>query len=602
MLDAYTIKKMLPRLIIAVIAIQLSIYVCQFLVDISNVAGQGIRGLFSAAIPGSASGVDPQILAEGLAGSLGAGAGIAGTLAGILGGIAGLILFPALALALAFIILPVIFSVLITLVLRQIVIIAMVIISPLAMLAWVLPNTEKYAQQWFSILLRTLMIFPIIQGLYVISIIVGVAAQTSVAGASTSAPADLVSSVIAIGAIIAPLAAIPFTFKFSGAALNAINGAVSKASNRLAAPGKKWATEKGMEQMSKSRHGTRFNNRFLNRAGQIATGRFGITEKGRGKRSAAHVQHGLHGAKELNEAGINNHHALNALAANQGDNQKAKSYLLRQKNRGAIDEDEYRIATSQLGLAKSVKLTHEGMASSAAIAAAAQGRVSSDAIEGLNGIHDNSVKASTLRQIQESAKGQGQFEAGLGTGIDEHGNAFGWNSRDANGRMHGREKFVRDLDQMSQGDMARMKSSTGDLMGDVLPSAMVEAQQNGQMDRLSHLAEQAGVIDMYGSTRAKDALHQGRRGQDGNLGSQGLDNIPGILDATVTHRAETGQSTKYDEEHGLLTKAVTIGTKAVKVRDLLRDRGRPPETPAGGAGGGAPDPGTPAGGLPPPTI
>lgn len=610
MLDAYTIKKMLPRLIIAVIAIQLSIYICQFMIDFSNVAGQGIRGLF-AVVPGvSTNGSSPADIAKAIADALnisglnvGSVAGIGGVIAALLGAIAAAVLFPALALALALIILPMIFSVLITLVIRQIIIVALVIVSPIAILLWVLPNTEKYAKQWFSTLLRILLMFPIINALYVVAAIVSVSVIAQVSSGKTGTGAEMVAAIVAIGCLVAPLVAIPFTFRFAGSLISGVSNAVANAGKKMAAPGRKWAMDKTKEQAAQSRHGTRFNNRVLNRAGQLATGRFGITEKGRGKRSAAHVQHGLHGAKDLNEAGVNNHHALNALAANGGDNMKAKEYLKRQMQTGAIDKDEYQIATQQLGLAKSVKLTHEGMATSAAIAAAAQGRISSDSVEALNGIHDKSTRASTLRQIQESAKAQGQFEAGLGTGIDDNGNVFGWNSVAADGRMRGREKFVRDLDQMSQGDMARMKSSTGDLMGDVLPAAMVQAHQNGELDRLQHLTEQAGVIDLYGSTKAKDALHQGRRNKYGNLISQGIDNTPGLLDATVSSTRETAQSTKEDEEHGLLTRNVQIGPAiAVKVRDLLRSRGRPPETPAGGGGGGAPDPGTPTGTVPPPTI
>ena len=39
----YGIKKMLPRLIIAAILVNLSIYICQIAVDLSNILGYGLR-------------------------------------------------------------------------------------------------------------------------------------------------------------------------------------------------------------------------------------------------------------------------------------------------------------------------------------------------------------------------------------------------------------------------------------------------------------------------------------------------------------------------------------------------------------------------------
>ena len=46
-LDAYAVRKAVPRILIAVIGINLSIYLCLAAVDITNVIGRGIAGLIT---------------------------------------------------------------------------------------------------------------------------------------------------------------------------------------------------------------------------------------------------------------------------------------------------------------------------------------------------------------------------------------------------------------------------------------------------------------------------------------------------------------------------------------------------------------------------
>ncbi len=514
MLDAYAIKKMLPRLIIAVIAIQLSIYLCQFMIDFTNVAGQGIRGLF-AVVPGvSTNGSSPADIARAIVDALnidgidaGSIAGIGGALSVLLGGIAAVALFPALALALALMILPMIFSVLITLVIRQVIIIALVIVSPIAMLLWVLPNTEKYAKQWFSVLLRILLMFPIINALYVVSAIVSVSVVTQVGSGSSGTFEEIILAVIALGCLVAPLVAIPFTFRFAGSLINGISSAVTNAGKKMAAPAQKWAWDTTKNQAAESRHGTRFNTdtrrgRFMNRMGQIGTGRFGVTDKGRAKRSAAHLQHSLHGAKELNEAGINNHHALNAITASHGDIDAAEAYVRAQH----LDPHDQQVALDQLNLAHSVKMTREGRTSAAAIAVASQGRISADAVHGLNDIEDRSARASVFRTVQEAAKGQGQFEASLGTTMDNTGTIHNWTEPE------GADKFRRDMTQLTTGDIQRAKTSTGDLMPQFLAPEIQDAQASGDAIRLGRLNDMATTWGNYHSAQTNIALETTLRG------------------------------------------------------------------------------------------
>src|SRR3990167_5858184 len=48
MLDAYTVRKAVPRILLAVIGINLSIYLCIAAIDITNVIGRGLGDLLTA--------------------------------------------------------------------------------------------------------------------------------------------------------------------------------------------------------------------------------------------------------------------------------------------------------------------------------------------------------------------------------------------------------------------------------------------------------------------------------------------------------------------------------------------------------------------------
>jgi hypothetical protein len=132
LLDAYTIRKTLPRLLIAAIAITLSWQLMGFFVQLTNDLGYGVRALIyypftSAGLTNSTISLN-SFSANGVS-LLGAIGGLA------LGpfGILSLAATGALALLIAFFVL----------VLRQIAIIMLVILAPIAIFAYILPNTQN---------------------------------------------------------------------------------------------------------------------------------------------------------------------------------------------------------------------------------------------------------------------------------------------------------------------------------------------------------------------------------------------------------------------------------------------------------------------------
>ncbi|MEX0919732.1 MAG: hypothetical protein WDZ32_01165 [Candidatus Saccharimonadales bacterium] len=201
-LDTYTVKKMVPRLAAAAIFIQFSWWIVAILVDITNVLGAGIGAIVTA--PLSKIGSDAIIQMGGLGGGIGS-LGIAiGFGALISAGFTGAILLLLVPLLLAAL------GVLFTLVFRQILIIMLAALAPIAFVAWILPNTEKLFKMWWSYLLRALVMYPLIVMLFAFGHVVAYVASQS------PQLADGVGDVIAVAAIIVPLLLVPATFKFAG--------------------------------------------------------------------------------------------------------------------------------------------------------------------------------------------------------------------------------------------------------------------------------------------------------------------------------------------------------------------------------------------------
>ncbi|GEM_PF-1971819 len=207
--DQYTIKKVLPRLVVAAILVQASFLLVGFMVDIGNVMGAGIEDLLRAATgpqsDASFAHVLTNLVGIGLAGALALGAvlGAASWVA-----IAPLLASMAISLLVVFLVLG----------LRFLLIAILIVVSPLAMVAWVLPNTRHWAKDWMELLFRLVLMYPIIVG--VISL-AGLVNSILPAGSSTadSVGAGMAGNLIKPIVVIAAFLIIPVTFKLAGKGL-----------------------------------------------------------------------------------------------------------------------------------------------------------------------------------------------------------------------------------------------------------------------------------------------------------------------------------------------------------------------------------------------
>ncbi len=171
-LSKYGLKKLLPRLIIAAIAINVSYIAAAVAVDVSNILGYSIQDLFMAmqrAIVDSGT-VDPA--AQASLNSIQSWGGftafaISGGAAAVVGVSTAMAATGGTIAAAAYLLLPILLGLLLALILvllilaaRQAIIIILVIIAPLAIVAYLLPNTEKWFEKWRGLFMTMLIFFP----------------------------------------------------------------------------------------------------------------------------------------------------------------------------------------------------------------------------------------------------------------------------------------------------------------------------------------------------------------------------------------------------------------------------------------------------------
>ena len=247
MLDAYTVRKAIPRIVVAVIGINLSIYFCIALIDITNVVGGGMAQLLTA--PFNTAGMDAFGVETDKTNAVAGGVGLflatgpitgavaafitsiaaGGALAGagvILQGLSALfwLLFPITLLVL---------GILGVVIIRQALLVFLTIISPVAIALFVLPGTEKYFRKWFDLFVKTLLVYPIIAVVFAMSDIFASIIFSNNNGGITGL-AKIITGLIVI---FAPLFLIPFAFRLAGGAIAAIGKVAGGMGDRISKSG-----------------------------------------------------------------------------------------------------------------------------------------------------------------------------------------------------------------------------------------------------------------------------------------------------------------------------------------------------------------------------
>jgi len=266
LLNNYTIKKMLPRIIVAAVLVNISYWICAVGIDVSNILGYAVQDLFIS-VRESITNTPMQPISWENATEVILTAGTAGVATGVLGAAAFMATGGSIAAA-VFLLLPALVGVilaalvaLIVLAMRQALITILVIIAPLAFVAYLLPNTEKWFERWRGTFMTMLLLFPIF------SLIFG-GSQLAGTAIIMTAPSPAVA-ILGMVVMVAPLVITPLVIKFSGTVLGRIAGMINNPNKGLIDRTRNFANPRA--EMYKNRNLARANtgvNRFG--AGRVA--------------------------------------------------------------------------------------------------------------------------------------------------------------------------------------------------------------------------------------------------------------------------------------------------------------------------------------------
>ncbi|MBQ2623243.1 hypothetical protein IJG12_02890 [Candidatus Saccharibacteria bacterium] len=170
----YGIKRSLPKLIVAAVMVNLSFVICLLAVDASNIIGNSLRGLFTSiqetTLAASSMEAGASSYTEMYSAIAGGGAlALAGTAIAFEAGAIWMLIPTALGALVAAV------TGLLTIALRHAVVVLLIMISPLAMVANILPNTEKWFKKWKDLLSRMLVFYPMFSLLFGASSLAGFA-------------------------------------------------------------------------------------------------------------------------------------------------------------------------------------------------------------------------------------------------------------------------------------------------------------------------------------------------------------------------------------------------------------------------------------------
>lgn len=228
----YGVKKMLPRLVIAAILVNVSYFISQLAVDLSNILGYSIKDIF-ASLTGAIGGnhvLDTENISPfangsgfaGVAGSILAAAGIGAALYVMLSALIPVILAAVVALVM----------ILFILVARQALIILLVVVSPLAFVAFLLPNTESLFKKWQKALTALLLVFPIVALVFGASSLASSILSGTFSGGLSGDTQNWFGQIIAAAVMVLPLFVVPVILKKSLDGIGNIGGTLNKWSGR----------------------------------------------------------------------------------------------------------------------------------------------------------------------------------------------------------------------------------------------------------------------------------------------------------------------------------------------------------------------------------
>lgn len=205
-LSNYHVKKILPRIIVMVVIVNLSFYICAAAADISNIIGYNISRFIQDIVPntGATRGMFDMFLSS---------------MTSVLVAVLSVFFFGGtLLISLIIIILAVAF--------RQVLLTVLVIISPIAFALYLLPNTEKWGKQWTDLFIRLLIIYPAFGLVWGVSRLLATTFE-NIGSTGSSSSIQIPGSIMSVVCGAAPAIALIPLFKMSGSVMGAVLGAAA---------------------------------------------------------------------------------------------------------------------------------------------------------------------------------------------------------------------------------------------------------------------------------------------------------------------------------------------------------------------------------------
>jgi len=269
----YGLKRLLPRLILAAIFVNLSFLICAIAVDISNILGHSLQNIFVqirqdtfsitddtwSASTTTWTAVTALVLSGGAIGA--AGVASAGSFAGAL---------PALLPILVGVILTILF-VLLILAARQAIIVILIVIAPLAFVAYLLPNTEKWFEKWRDLFMTMLIFFPAFSLIFGGSQLAG--------GLIIQNASSVIMIIFGLAVQVAPLVITPLLLKLSGGVLGKIAGIINDPRKGVLDRAKNWSKERVDANRQRSLRTMTGNNPFRKIAQRLDNSNRNVKER-----------------------------------------------------------------------------------------------------------------------------------------------------------------------------------------------------------------------------------------------------------------------------------------------------------------------------------
>lgn len=229
-LSNYNVKKILPRLIMVIVLVNISFILCQLAVDISNVLGTALQ----EELTGMAEGIWGDVAMSGnnffggnvLGGVLDVflNAGVATSVLGI--SVVAITnwniwLIPLFLVAITFVVSVIFFFIILAV--RQAGIFILITLAPLAIICYALPNTKSLFDRWYKMFTSLLIVYPIC-GLMMGG---GQFASALLMKVGTDSSMGLIMLLVSVIVSVAPFFLIPTVVKNSMGALGNIGAKLS---------------------------------------------------------------------------------------------------------------------------------------------------------------------------------------------------------------------------------------------------------------------------------------------------------------------------------------------------------------------------------------